>query len=102
VATRYSRPGNVSHGLLTPPGVYFEDAFKAFRGFFEFKTGLAWEQRLQNTKKVGSNIEGGQWFRYEPPILGRPRGALLREESVERYSLDQSDSSGEEQAENKE
>ena len=95
MATRYSRPGNVSHGLLTPLGVYFEDAFKAFRAFFELKTGLPWEERLSKSKNAESDVSGQGRFRYEPPILGRPRGALFTEDSILRSSFDLVDSNSE-------
>ena len=56
----------------------FDEAFRAFRSFFQLKTGLAWEQRLerQEEKDREANADGGR-FRYLAP-QGRlePKGVL--------------------------
>ena len=59
--------------VLAKRGSLFVDAFRAFRAFFEKKTGYAWEERLE--KKGGGGMDG-QKFKYLPPSKGEPRGAM--------------------------
>ncbi|RDW68403.1 hypothetical protein BP5796_09060 [Coleophoma crateriformis] len=49
---------------------YFHEAFADFKKFFERKTGVAWDDRLEG-KKAGDDK-----FVWTPPPLGRPVGLL--------------------------
>ena len=57
--------------MLAPVGSSWETAWDAFRGFFELKTGKAWEERFVGK---GAGVEG---FTYAPPKVGQPRGMVL-------------------------
>ncbi|KAE9366098.1 hypothetical protein N431DRAFT_419130 [Stipitochalara longipes BDJ] len=46
----------------------FAEAFYWFKHFFNKKTGIYWDQRLEGIKM------GDEFFVYTPPVLGRPVG----------------------------
>jgi hypothetical protein len=49
----------------------FSQAFDIFRAFFQEKTGVPWDMRLEKRSKVSEEL-----FTYTPPILGRPIGIV--------------------------
>jgi hypothetical protein len=51
--------------------MHFPDAFRNFQKFFRARTGIGWDDRLEGIK-----LEDPMYFRYIPPILGRPVGSL--------------------------
>jgi hypothetical protein len=50
--------------------MHFAEAFRNFKKFFRARTGIDWDDRLE-----GIRLEDLMYFRYIPPILGRPCGA---------------------------
>ncbi|CZT47581.1 uncharacterized protein RSE6_08161 [Rhynchosporium secalis] len=57
----------------------FADAFRCFQKFFKEKTGIDWDDRLERI--IPRRIENGKeiefaFFKYLPPINGRPVGLL--------------------------
>jgi hypothetical protein len=51
--------------------MHFPDAFRNFQKFFRARTGIDWDERLEGIK-----LEDPMYFRYIPPVLGRPCGAV--------------------------
>ena len=48
----------------------FDDAFRDFHAFFKHVTGIAWDDRFEGLPQDENK------FKYHPPLLGRPVGAL--------------------------
>ncbi|KAH6673136.1 hypothetical protein B0J14DRAFT_667985, partial [Halenospora varia] len=49
----------------------FPSAFADFKHFFQLKTGIEWDARLEPV-----NTKAPEPFTYKPPVLGRPVGVL--------------------------
>jgi hypothetical protein len=49
----------------------FSQAFDIFRAFFQEKTGVPWDFRLEKRSKISEEL-----FTYTPPVLGRPIGIV--------------------------
>jgi hypothetical protein len=49
----------------------FHAAFADFKNFFQTKTGIAWDDRLDGTPSIPDP------FKYSVPTLGRPLGSLI-------------------------
>ncbi|KAL2006632.1 hypothetical protein VTN00DRAFT_9300 [Thermoascus crustaceus] len=71
----YSRVGTSASDLLAPPGSTFEFAMSAFKKFFKIKTGMRWEERVNDKlPEPKKDAEGNPLpedegsFRYEPPM----------------------------------
>lgn len=65
--SRQYRPTSFYRDVCRPK--VFHEAFRDFKHFFQDKTQIAWDERLEGIKKDGA-------FVYTPPILGRPVGVV--------------------------
>lgn len=75
---KYSRPSlPASYYRQDCRPMEFSTAFYCFRKFFREKTGVEWDERLERrNSKVDEMGREVDFFKYSPPIRGRPVGLL--------------------------
>ena len=66
-------------------------AFAGFKKFFKAKTNVEWEARLEKRDRCcdASSMGDGECddhFRYQPPMLGKAKGAMKQMTLIERWA----------------
>jgi hypothetical protein len=89
--SKYSAKGRTGTYEAAPIGSQFDVAFAGFKKFFKAKTNVEWEARLEKRDRCcdASSMGDGECddhFRYQPPMLGKAKGAMKQTMLIERWA----------------